>query len=451
MTHRTKGGVLLVLSASAVAAAVTVAVGLAGTAKEGTASASTIKIGVLSTCKGPFAVFWNETQAGARMPFIMRGAKLAKAGRADSDLSGYSIAGHPIKLVTGCSDASPDVAVAEARRLVEREKVNVLVGPLSGDEGIAISRYAKKQPQTTFVNGTSAAQDTTLKSPAPNFFRFTTDGAQWMAGLGDYAYNKLGWRHVVTIADDYSFPYTQVAGFVAEFCAVGGKVDKRIWPPLGTTDYSSYVAQIPSSGIDGFLMAVNGSGTVAFAKAFEGLKGNLAKKMIGGGVALDPTAIKALGSRLEGVVTAGPTAADSKSATYKAYRAAFLKAFPKLKGLEASLFTEGYQVEMEAVARALTSANGDMSKFRGALRTQAFTGPNGPNKLDRNRNGIAPNYVSQVKGGSLHTIYTIPDVDQTFGGFFSAKTKSPGRSSPACVKRAPPKWVGHAIKGPPTK
>jgi branched-chain amino acid transport system substrate-binding protein len=444
MTYRS-GRLLLVLGACTIAAAVTVAVSLAANASEGTASASTIKIGVLSTCKGPFAVFWNETQAGARMPFITRGAKLAKAGRADSDLSGYSIAGHPIKLVTGCSDASPDVAVAEARRLVEREKVNILVGPLSGDEGIAISRYAKKQPQTTFVNGTSAAQDTTLKSPAPNFFRFTTDGAQWMAGLGDYAYNKLGWRHVVTIADDYSFPYTQVAGFVAEFCAVGGKVDKRIWPPLGTTDYSSYVAQIPSSGIDGFLMAVNGSGTVAFAKAFEGLKGNLAKKMI------DPTAIKALGSRLEGVVTAGPTAADSKSPAYKAYKAAFLKAFPKLKGLEASLFAVGYQVEMEAVVRALTSTGGDMSKVRGALKTQAFTGPNGPNKLDKNRNGIAPNYVSQVKGGSLHTIYTIPNVDQTFGGFFNAKTKSPGRNSPACVKRTPPKWVGHAIKGPPAK
>jgi branched-chain amino acid transport system substrate-binding protein len=238
---------------------------------------------------------------------------------------------------------------------------------------------------------------------------------------------------------------------VAEFCALGGKVEKRIWAPLGTTDYSSYVAQIPSGGIDGFLMAVNGTGTVAFAKAYEGLKGNLAKKMIGGGVAIDPTAIKALGSRLEGVTTAGPTAADSKSPTFKAYQQAFLKAFPKLKGLEASLFTEGYQVEMEAVARALTSTNGDMSKFRSALGKVSFVGPNGSNKLDKNRNGIAPNYVSQVKGGTLHTIYSIPNVDQTFGGFFSAKTRSPGRTSPACVKRTPPSWVRHAIKGPPTK
>jgi branched-chain amino acid transport system substrate-binding protein len=459
MRHRNLGGgkLLVALGATTVVAAVAVAVGVAQNARVGTAGAAAtpIKIGVLSTCKGPFAVFWNETQAGARVSFISRGAKLARPGKSDSQLVGYSIGGHPIRLVNGCSDASPDVAVAEARRLVEREKVNILVGPLSGDEGIAVSRYAKKQPQVTFVNGTSAAQDTTLKSPSPNFFRFTTDGAQWMAGLGDYAYNQLKWRNVVTIADDYSFPYTQVAGFVAEFCALGGKVEKRIWPPLGTTDYSSYVAQIPSGGIDGFLLAVNGSGTVAFANAYEGLKGDLGKKMIGGGVAIDPTAIKALGDRLEGVVTAGPTAADSKAAAYKSYSSTFLKAFPKLKGLEASLFAEGYQVETDAVVRALTSTNGDLSNgqkaFRQALAKLSFTGPNGANKLDSNRNGIAPNYVSQVKGGTLHTIYTIPNVDQTFGGFFSPKTASPGRDSPECVKRTPPKWVGHAIKGPPTK
>ncbi len=455
MRYRTNGGkrLLLTLAAGAVAASVTVAVALAS--GSGNQASATIKIGVLSTCKGPFAVFWNETQAGARMPFIQRGAKLAKAGKSDSDLAGFKIGGHPVKLVTGCSDASPDVAVAEARRLVEREKVNILVGPLSGDEGIAVSRYAKKQTQVTFINGTSAAQDTTLKSPAPNFFRFTTDGAQWMAGLGDYAYNTLKWRNIVTIADDYSFPYTQVAGFVAEFCALGGKVEKRIWPPLGTTDYSSYVTQIPTSGVDGFLMAVNGSGTVAFAKAYEGLKGNLAQKMIGGGVAIDPTAIKALGDRLEGVATAGPTAADSKSAAYAAYKKAFLQAFPKLKGLEASLFAEGYAVETEALLRALTAVKGDLSggqaAFRKALAKTTFTGPNGSNKLDKNRNGIAPNYVSQVKGGVLQTIYTIPNVDQTFGGFFSASTPSPGRDSPQCVKRTPPPWVGHAIKGPPTK
>ena len=76
----------------------------------------------------------------------------------------------------------------------------------------------------TFLNGTSAAQDTTLRDPAPNFFRFSTDGAQWMAGLGDYSYNDKGYHTVATVAEDYSFPYTQVFGFMAEFCKAGGHV-----------------------------------------------------------------------------------------------------------------------------------------------------------------------------------------------------------------------------------
>src|SRR6266581_5628334 len=265
-------------------------------------SATPIKIGILSTCQGPFAPFYPETTAGAKTALIqLTGAKPAGTA-ATSPVRGAKIGGHPIQLVYGCSNAQPDVALKEARRLVEQVKVNILLGPLSGDEGIAISNYSKKQPGTTFVNGTSAAQDTTLHVRSPNFFRFTTDGAQWMAGLGTYAYKTLGWKDAVVIGDDYSFPYTQAAGFVAEFFSVGGNVTKRIWPPLGTKDYSGYITQIPRTGVDGFLMAVGGTGTVAFVKDFAGLAGNVSKKMVGGSVTIDPTAISALGDRLTGVV-----------------------------------------------------------------------------------------------------------------------------------------------------
>ena len=85
---------------------------------------------------------------------------------------------------------------------------------------------------------------------APNFFRFNGDGAQWNAGLGDLAYNKLGWNKAAVIADDYSFGWTSVAGFIADFCAAGGQITKRIFPPLSTTDYSSFAQQIPTD-VDG--------------------------------------------------------------------------------------------------------------------------------------------------------------------------------------------------------
>ena len=110
---------------------------------------------------------------------------------------------------------------------MEQEGADVLVGPLSGDEGIAVANYAKEHPDKTFINGIAGAQDSTLKVQAPNFFRFHPDGAQWSAGLGDYAYNELGWKKAAIIGDDYSFPYTSLAGFVAEYCAIGGDITKR--------------------------------------------------------------------------------------------------------------------------------------------------------------------------------------------------------------------------------
>jgi branched-chain amino acid transport system substrate-binding protein len=428
--------------AGVLAAAATAAALAGGTLASGSATA--IKIGILSTCQGPFAPFYPETTAGARTALIqLTGGKAAGSG-ATSPVRGAQVGGHPVQLVYGCSNAQPDVALKEARRLVEQAHVNILLGPLSGDEGIAVANYSKKQKSVTFVNGTSAAQDTTLHVRSPNFFRFTTDGAQWMAGLGTYAYKNLKWKNAVVVGDDYSFPYTQAAGFVAEFCSLGGNIVKRIWPPLGTKDYSGFITQIPRSGVDGFMMAVGGTGTVAFVKDFEGLAGNVAKKMVGGSVTIDPTAISALGDRLNGVVAGEPIPPDSKSAAWLTYANAIKKYYPKVS--PNSLFTSGYYDEMWGTVLGLKKVNGDLSdggkKFRAALGKVSWSSEHGKVSLDKNRNAIAANFVVQVtKGGGFKTLRAVQGVDQTFGGHFSASTPTVGRNSPSCTHGNPPPWA----------
>ncbi len=146
-----------------------------------------IKMGALSTLEGAFTVLGEDS---------MRGVKLALQE------FGYMAGGKKIELITGSSDASPDSAIRATRKLVEQDGVQVLVGPLSGSEGLAVKDYAKTQPTVTFLNGSSAAQDTTLRDPAENFFRFSTEGAQWMAGLGEYIYNEKGYRTLAVVAED---------------------------------------------------------------------------------------------------------------------------------------------------------------------------------------------------------------------------------------------------------
>ena len=145
---------------------------------------------MLTTCGGPFATFEAQSLSGAKYALIKDGRRQGRGHRAPRTRSPVRPSGGtPIAISYGCSDATPDKAVAEARRLVENVGVKILLGPLSGDEGVAVANYAKSTPDVTFVNGTSGAQSTTLSVKAPNFFRFGGDGAQWMAGLGNYAYN----------------------------------------------------------------------------------------------------------------------------------------------------------------------------------------------------------------------------------------------------------------------
>lgn len=171
-----------------------------------------MKIGLLATLEGPSAA---PGQDG------MRGADLALKQK--NGMAG----GKKIEFVKVSSDATPDKAVAATRKAVEQDKVQIMIGPLSGDEGVAVKNYAKTQPNITFVNGSSGAQATTLVDPAPNFYRFNTEGAQWMVGLGEHALGK-GYKKMFLISEDYGFPYSRVQGFMASYCAKGGKVVDKV-------------------------------------------------------------------------------------------------------------------------------------------------------------------------------------------------------------------------------
>jgi branched-chain amino acid transport system substrate-binding protein len=431
------------VGAGVVAAAFVAASSGQPSATGGKAAAAPIKIGILTTCGGPFAPFEAESYSGAKYALVKWAGGKALGQGPQNQVRGATVAGHPIRIFFGCSDATPDKAVAEARRLVERVKVDVLLGPLSGDEGIAVANYAKTQPGVTFVNGTSGAQSTTLSVRAKNFYRFGGDGAQWMAGLGTYAYKTLHWRKAAILGEDYSYPYTLAAGFVTEFCSLGGNVTKRVWAPLTTTDWSSYVSQLPRD-VDGVLLLTGGSNTISVEKAYTSLGNDLAKKALGGPSVMDPTSFS-VGDSLVGLAGGSPVPLGGSGKAWKAYVDGFSKVFPKVPG--DSLFTVLYYDGMQAIVEALKATNGNVAakQLQPKLTALKPSFPNGNVKLDANRNSIQPAYVVQIvkKGNTLgfKTIKTVPEVSQTFGGLFGPSSPAPSRTAPACKKGTPPPWA----------
>ena len=429
-----------------------------------------VRLGILGECEGAFGAFHEDVVAGASLPFItLAGGVSNSSTSALEGFSGAVVAGVPIEVVgIGCGDDTPDRIIQEVRKIVEQDGANVVIGPLSGDESIAVANYAKDHPDVTFLNGIAGAQETTMVVQAPNFFRFNGDGAQWNAGLGDILHNVAGWDTAAVIADDYSFGWTSTAGFIAEFCAVGGDVVSRVFPPLGTTDYSSYVQQLPDPDeVDGYFWAVGGSGTNASLEAFLSAKGDLTGDQHAGNLFFSPALAAALGTDIAGAYVGGFASlpGDVSTPAIEEYLASADAAWDSLvspmSGMEAGApraaaafgFSYGYYSSALAFIMALEEVGGDLSDNHAALRAALadveIDGPYGTITLDENRQAIVDTSVQQLvlnDAGEVvsQTVALIPAVDQSFGGTFSPTTPPPDRENPTCEPRDLP-WIGNAV------
>lgn len=413
---------LKILTAAAVAAGMSFGVAQAG--------GHALKIGFLATLEGTYTVLGEDG---------LRGFKVALNELNDT------AGGRPIEVIIAATDASPDSAVRAARKVVEQDKVDILIGPLSGSEGIALRDYSKTQPQVTFINGISGAQETTYVTPSENFFRFNMDGAQWSAGLGSYVFNEKGYETVATIGEDYSFIYTQVFGFALEYCQAGGEITERFWVPLGTKDFGSIIAALPDD-VDAIYLGLGGGDAVNFLNQYQQAGGDA--NLIGGTIMVDGTVLNSKGSAKEaliGVPSSGPQADDWDNPNWKKFVKAYQDLFPPEDRFPSpALMATGYYNATMAMARCMDDVGGDLSDGHAAFR-QCLSNlvledaPNGPIRLDENRQAIGTNFLTEVvenDDGTLSNklIKVIENVNQTMGidkeAF--AKIGLPSRDVPEC-------------------
>lgn len=403
--------------------------GMAGSHAEASSESGPIKVGVLATLAGPYAALGEDGVRGVEMA-------IAEVGGA--------IKGRKIIVFTESTDGTPSSATNSARKLVELQKVDIVIGPLSGDEGIAIRDYAKTQPNITFLNGSSAAADATLRDGSDNFYRFSSDGTQWMAGVGQYVYNKKGYKRVVTLGEDYSYPYSQVGGFVIDFCEAGGQIEERLWVPLGTTDYSSVIATIPED-IDAIYCTLGGADALNFMKQYEEFGGSV--PLIAGSTTVDQSILSSKGAMLDqivGTISGSPIASNNPEKAWQDFVARYQKTYPK--GYKSpSIFNALYYVNAKAAMLAIEAVGADLSDGQVALRKTLdnleFDAPTGKILIDENRNGIVSVFVTEVKkndDGSLsnEVVDVVHNINQTLGMKPAEflKLGAFDRDNPACIK-----------------
>ncbi len=388
-----------------------------------------LKIGFVATFEGTYTLMGEDS---------LRGFEIAL-----NEINNEA-GGRPIEYVVASSDASPDSAVRAVRKLVEQDGVDIVIGPVSGSEGIAIRDYSKTQPGVTFINGISGAQSTTYQTPSENFFRFNTDGAQWSAGLGEYVFNEKGYKTVATIGEDYSFIYTQVFGFALGFCQAGGEITERFWVPLGTKDFGSIIAALPDD-VDAIYLGLGGGDAVNFLNQYQQAGGEA--NLIGGTIMVDPTVLSATGSAknaLIGVPSSAPQADNWDNPNWQAFVKKYQDSYPPEKRFPfPALMSVGYYNATTAMKQCMDEVGGDLSDghkaFRACLSNIELDAPNGKITLDENRQAIGTNFLTEVvemSDGTLsnQVVKVIENVNQTLGmdPAAFAKIGTPGREVPEC-------------------
>lgn len=403
---------------------------LAGTGAALAQDKEPIKIGFMATLEGTYTVLGEDG---------LRGFKLALM-EANNEAGG-----RPLEYVIAPTDASPDSAVRAARKLIEQDQVDFVIGPLSGSEGIAIRDLAKNYPDVTIINGSSGAQEATYVDPADNFFRFNMDGAQWGVGLGEYVANEKGWKFVASVAEDYSFAYTNFLGFALEFCNAGGEIVERFWVPLGTKDFASVIAALPDD-VDAIYLGLGGGDAVNFLNQYQQAGGDA--NLIGGTIMVDGTVLNSKGSAkqaLIGTPASGPQADTWDDPQWQEFVKSYQEAFPPDQRFASpSLLATAYYNSTNAALQCLDEIGGelseDQSEFRQCLSTIELDAPNGTITLDENRQAIGSNFVIEVietEDGELATklVKKVDDINQTLGMSkeeFDAVGR-PARDVPACT------------------
>jgi branched-chain amino acid transport system substrate-binding protein len=323
-----------------------------------------------------------------------------------------TLAGRKVTLSVGDSAGVPAQARTQLQALVEKNRIQVLIGPLGAAEAVASDDYIRSQQLPTI--SVAAAEDLTQRRPNPWFVRPTSTSSQCAQPMADYCAKTLKYRRMVVIADDFAYGHEMCAGFQRVFEDAGGKIVQKMFPPLTVPDYGTYLAQLKTN-IDGVFLGFAGSNGFRYLRQFNeyGLRGKV--NVVGGMTALDEAVLRNMGDEAIGILTACWYSAELDNPVNRKFAPAFRAEAKYDPGFyAAATYTDA--AVLEAALNAVQGKIEDKKAFMAALRKTNTLACRGPVTFDDLGNVVGNVYIRRVerKEGRLvnSVIYTYPAVSQ---------------------------------------
>lgn len=365
-----------------------------------TAGAQTVKVGLPVPLTGFVAESARDMVDGFRLYLKQSNNRLG---------------GLTVDLKVEDTEANPQNALTKMRKLVENDKVDLVVGYLLAFEGYAVRDYAHNNKVPLFLP-IVAADDLTQRNRSPYIVRMIWTSSQPNHPFGKYAYDKLGYKRIVAVGQDYAFGWENVGGFQTTFEAAGGRIVDKIWVPIDAADYASFVTRI-SRDVDAVFTLLVGSHIPGFLRTYQdyGLKDKI--PILGGNIVTDEDVLGSMGDEALGIISSHTYAASLD----RPENVKFVEAFKREFKRDPSYYAEAMYTAALWLDRAIAKAGGagDAMKLIEAVKAVDLgDAPRGPLRLDAYNNPIETVYIRRVvkkadgKGMENRVIDKIENVSQ---------------------------------------
>lgn len=333
-----------------------------------------IKIGIVSVLSGPQATLGQQLRDGFALGVRQLGGKMA---------------GRTVEIIVADDELKPDVAINKVKALIERDKVDFIVGPIFSNVLLAIHKPVIDS-DTLLISPNAGPSTFAGKACHQNFFVTSYQNDQVHEVLGKYAQDK-GLKRAFIMAPNYQAGKDSLAGFKRYF---KGEVLDEVYTPLGQLDFSAELARISAAKPDVLFTFMPGGMGVNLVKQFR--QAGLADKLVFlSAFTVDESTLPAQQDAAVGLYGAMTWAPNMDNPQSKAFVAAYEDSYKIVPG---SYAMQAYDTAL-LINSAVKAVGGDLTKkdgLRAALKAADFASLRGKFKFNTNGYPIQDFYLVKV-------------------------------------------------------
>ena len=353
------------------------------------ADKGTVKIGYINAFTGPLAASAMDGRDAFQLYLTQHD---------------YVLGGFKVELIVEDDAQDPNVALTKAKKLLEMDEVDIIVGPSNTPPGYALLQFATENKCAVFMP-TASGDDITQRQRSEYVVRLATSSSQCMFPLADYVYNEMGLRRCASLSIDQAFGYEIVGGFEKAFSELGGEIIQKAWFPSTNQDWTPYVSQIPVDDIDFFFVQVGGMNSVRLSKTLADYGVSSSIPIVAGFNSTDESILEQM-TAPEGFISAMPYSPKIVSPANEQFVTDFHNAYARSTSIySAQCYTTG--MILDAALANLDSVDDPKAIIEAIKATTVENTPMGTIAFDEYGQAILDTFirrVDNVEGTFVNTV-----------------------------------------------